>query len=290
MAVVLSGLGVVVSERRRYVAAEARRTPLPTEGGLPNVHCGMQLLGVLALRYSNDRHKPVIDVLRLVERHKDSSTTHLPLGETIPLEGIVRKDWTADPSRPAPSKRSARAAPEDAEHLADGQAGQYAQRSPARVPRLRAHPSRGRGGAPTRGWDGKPPAISQAPVGTLSELIDHRGRWAVSPRRWGEMAARSDDEVLTGLVQGHPGGRIPRDSGVRSTCVRCASRLPRSYVRALFGCDACRSPAVLRDTPRPRSGTHRVRADQRPPVIPPPETIGFIFNIEIALSRNSSVY
>ncbi|MET7300408.1 Tn3 family transposase [Embleya sp. NPDC005575] len=53
----------------------------------------MDLLGVLEFRSSNDRHKPVIDALKLIERHRDSSTSYLPLGETVPLEGVVRKDW-----------------------------------------------------------------------------------------------------------------------------------------------------------------------------------------------------
>lgn len=53
----------------------------------------MDLLGVLEFCSSNDRHKPVIDALKLIERHRDSSTSYLPLGETIPLEGVVRKDW-----------------------------------------------------------------------------------------------------------------------------------------------------------------------------------------------------
>ncbi|MGW9597040.1 transposase [Streptomyces chartreusis] len=34
-----------------------------------------------------------MEALKLIERHKDSSITYLPLGETIPLEGVVRKDW-----------------------------------------------------------------------------------------------------------------------------------------------------------------------------------------------------
>ncbi|CAM5561933.1 DUF4158 domain-containing protein (plasmid) [Streptomyces viridifaciens] len=53
----------------------------------------MQLLGVLDFQSSNDAHKPVIDALALIERHKDSTTQYLPLGETIPLDGVVRKDW-----------------------------------------------------------------------------------------------------------------------------------------------------------------------------------------------------
>ncbi|MEV6593978.1 DUF4158 domain-containing protein [Streptomyces acidicola] len=53
----------------------------------------MKLLEVLDFRSSNDRHKPVVEALALIERHKDSSTTYLPLGETIPLDGVVRKDW-----------------------------------------------------------------------------------------------------------------------------------------------------------------------------------------------------
>lgn len=47
---------------------------------------------MLDFRSSNDRHKPVVEALALIERHKDSSTTYLPLGETAPLEGVVRKD------------------------------------------------------------------------------------------------------------------------------------------------------------------------------------------------------
>ncbi|CAL9624424.1 hypothetical protein SUDANB58_05911 (plasmid) [Streptomyces sp. enrichment culture] len=54
----------------------------------------MKLPGVLDFRSSNDQHKPVMDALRLIERHKDSSATYLPLGETVPFEGVVRKDWT----------------------------------------------------------------------------------------------------------------------------------------------------------------------------------------------------
>ncbi|MGW5124567.1 Tn3 family transposase [Streptomyces sp. NPDC004069] len=53
----------------------------------------MKLLEVLDFRSSNDRHKPVIEALALIELHKDSSTTYLPHGETVPLQGVVRKDW-----------------------------------------------------------------------------------------------------------------------------------------------------------------------------------------------------
>jgi hypothetical protein len=53
----------------------------------------MKLLEVLDFHSSNDQHKPVMDALKLIERHKDSSTTYLPLGEAIPLHGVVRKDW-----------------------------------------------------------------------------------------------------------------------------------------------------------------------------------------------------
>jgi hypothetical protein len=48
---------------------------------------------VLDFRSSNEKHKPVIEALALIERHKDSSTTYLPLGEAVPLDGVVRKDW-----------------------------------------------------------------------------------------------------------------------------------------------------------------------------------------------------
>ena len=53
----------------------------------------IKLLEVLDFRSSNDAHKPVIKALELIERHKDSATTYLPLGEDIPLDGVVRKDW-----------------------------------------------------------------------------------------------------------------------------------------------------------------------------------------------------
>ncbi|WP_205314809.1 hypothetical protein [Nonomuraea lactucae] len=55
----------------------------------------VNLLEVLDFRSSNDRHKPVIEALALIERHKDSSTTYLPLGETVPLQGVVRKGPSA---------------------------------------------------------------------------------------------------------------------------------------------------------------------------------------------------
>ncbi|MBH1934109.1 DUF4158 domain-containing protein [Streptomyces sp. AV19] len=53
----------------------------------------MKLLGVLQFRSSNDTHKPVIKALKLIEEHKDASTTYLPIGADIPLDGVVRKDW-----------------------------------------------------------------------------------------------------------------------------------------------------------------------------------------------------
>ncbi|MHC3454015.1 hypothetical protein [Streptomyces prasinus] len=55
----------------------------------------MKLLGVLDFRSSGDQHKPVMDALKPIGRHKDSSTTYLLLGETIPLDGVMRKDCTA---------------------------------------------------------------------------------------------------------------------------------------------------------------------------------------------------
>jgi hypothetical protein len=51
---------------------------------------------VLEFRSSNDRHKPVIDALKLIERHRDSSTSYLPLGETIPQEvWCARTGWSS---------------------------------------------------------------------------------------------------------------------------------------------------------------------------------------------------
>ncbi|MFJ8746857.1 Tn3 family transposase [Embleya sp. NPDC127516] len=53
----------------------------------------IKLLGVLEFRSSNDQHKPVIDALALIKRHKDSTAQYLPIGQRIPLDGVVRKDW-----------------------------------------------------------------------------------------------------------------------------------------------------------------------------------------------------
>ncbi|MCX5181021.1 Tn3 family transposase [Streptomyces virginiae] len=53
----------------------------------------MDLLAVLDFRSSNDAHKPVIDALALIARHRESTAQYLPAGESVPLQGVVRKDW-----------------------------------------------------------------------------------------------------------------------------------------------------------------------------------------------------
>jgi hypothetical protein len=51
------------------------------------------LLGVLEFRSSNTTHRPVIEALAFVKRHAGRSGRFYPVGEDIPIKGVVREDW-----------------------------------------------------------------------------------------------------------------------------------------------------------------------------------------------------
>ena len=51
------------------------------------------LLDVLAFRCNNDRHRPVMDALALLEKYRDRKTTVFPASEQVPLDGVVSDDW-----------------------------------------------------------------------------------------------------------------------------------------------------------------------------------------------------
>jgi hypothetical protein len=51
------------------------------------------LLEALAFRCNNERHRPVMQALALLERYRDRKTTRFPLQEEVPLKGVVKDDW-----------------------------------------------------------------------------------------------------------------------------------------------------------------------------------------------------
>lgn len=53
----------------------------------------IELLDVLEFRSSNATHRPVLDALDLVARHKDGRVTFYPAGEHVPDHKSVRGDW-----------------------------------------------------------------------------------------------------------------------------------------------------------------------------------------------------
>ena len=55
----------------------------------------IELLDVLEFRSSNTTHRPVLDALDLVARHKDGRTTYYPHGEHVPTNRVVAGDWGA---------------------------------------------------------------------------------------------------------------------------------------------------------------------------------------------------
>ncbi|MEU4295012.1 Tn3 family transposase [Kribbella sp. NPDC026596] len=54
----------------------------------------IELLDVLEFRSSNATHRPVLDALELVARHKDGRVTFYPAGEHVPDHKGVLGDWT----------------------------------------------------------------------------------------------------------------------------------------------------------------------------------------------------
>ncbi len=51
------------------------------------------LLDVLVFKCNNERHRPVMDALALLQRYRDRKTTVFPLKEDVPLDGVVKDDW-----------------------------------------------------------------------------------------------------------------------------------------------------------------------------------------------------
>ena len=53
------------------------------------------LLGVLTFRCNNDRHQPIMRALALLTKYRDRRIGTFPLGEDVPLGGVVKDDWQA---------------------------------------------------------------------------------------------------------------------------------------------------------------------------------------------------
>ena len=51
------------------------------------------LLEVLSFQCNNDRHRPVMDALALLDKYRDRKATVFPANEKVPLDGVVRTDW-----------------------------------------------------------------------------------------------------------------------------------------------------------------------------------------------------
>lgn len=52
-----------------------------------------KLLAALEFRYSNERHRPVMQALELVKRFADTKLRTFPVEEEVPLDGVVRGLW-----------------------------------------------------------------------------------------------------------------------------------------------------------------------------------------------------
>ena len=51
------------------------------------------LLEVLTFRCNNERLRPIVAALELLERYRDRKTATFPLKEAVPLQGVVKDDW-----------------------------------------------------------------------------------------------------------------------------------------------------------------------------------------------------
>jgi hypothetical protein len=51
------------------------------------------LLDVLSFQCNNERHRPVMDALALLEKHRGRKSPVFPFSEKVPLEGVVKDDW-----------------------------------------------------------------------------------------------------------------------------------------------------------------------------------------------------
>lgn len=51
------------------------------------------LLEVLSFECNNDRHRPVMDALELLNKHRERKTKTFPSEENVPFDGVVKGDW-----------------------------------------------------------------------------------------------------------------------------------------------------------------------------------------------------
>jgi len=51
------------------------------------------LLEVLVFKCNNERHRPVMEALALLQRYRDRKSALFPLNEDVPLAGVVKDDW-----------------------------------------------------------------------------------------------------------------------------------------------------------------------------------------------------
>jgi hypothetical protein len=51
------------------------------------------LLDVLSFQCNNERHRPVMDALALLEKHRGRKSLVFPFSEKVPLDGVVNDDW-----------------------------------------------------------------------------------------------------------------------------------------------------------------------------------------------------
>lgn len=51
------------------------------------------LLEVLSFGCNNDRHRPVMDALDLLRKHRERKTKTFPISENVVLDGVVKDDW-----------------------------------------------------------------------------------------------------------------------------------------------------------------------------------------------------
>jgi hypothetical protein len=51
------------------------------------------LLEALEFKSNNDRHRPVMQALELLKKHRERKSPTFPADETVPLDGVVQDDW-----------------------------------------------------------------------------------------------------------------------------------------------------------------------------------------------------
>lgn len=52
-----------------------------------------QILDALEFRSNNNAHRPVIEALDLLKRHRESGQQHFNIDDQFPIEGVIRKKW-----------------------------------------------------------------------------------------------------------------------------------------------------------------------------------------------------